>query len=60
MIVSITTDLLFPPTLQDEILAGLRRPAQLHRIRSRHGHDGFLLEHQQIAPLLQLMVEAGI
>jgi homoserine acetyltransferase len=34
----------------------LRRPAQLHRIRSRHGHDGFLLEHQQMAPLVRLMV----
>jgi len=59
VIVSINSDLLFPPSLQDEIWAGLRRQAQLHRIRSRHGHDGFLLEHQQIAPLVRLMVALG-
>jgi homoserine O-acetyltransferase len=57
VIVSIATDLLFPPSLQDAIHMGLRCPAELYRIHSSHGHDGFLLEHQQIAPLVRLMLD---
>ncbi len=57
VIVSIATDRLFPPAEQDTIASGLRCPARLHRITSRHGHDGFLLEDRQIAPLLRLMLD---
>ena len=57
VVVSIASDRLFPPPLQAAIAAGLPNLGQLHGIESRHGHDGFLLEDRQIAPVLQLMLE---
>ncbi len=55
LVVSIDSDILYPPRQQEELVADLRangtdvRHEMLH---SDHGHDGFLIEYDQLGPLL--------
>ncbi len=44
----INSDLLYPAQEQKE-LAALIPNAQYHEIKSHHGHDAFLIEHEQVA-----------
>lgn len=48
LVISLTTDLLFPPENQAE-LATLIPHSTLVNIHSEYGHDGFLIETKQIA-----------
>ena len=57
-ILSISSDRLFPPTLQHAIAAQILSPVRLVSIDSRHGHDGFLLEPGLIGPWLLELLEA--
>jgi homoserine O-acetyltransferase len=51
LVVGIDSDMLYP--LEDQRrLADLLPNATFHTVTSDHGHDGFLLEQGQIAPLL--------
>ena len=52
LVVSISSDILFPPTEQQE-LADLIPGAKLKMIDSAYGHDGFLLEFEKLTALLQ-------
>lgn len=50
-IVSVDTDRLYPPRLSDELHAALPRSTREH-ITSRFGHDGFLIEEDQVARIV--------
>jgi len=53
--VSISTDALYPAYQQVEmarVLGGNGRSCSHHMIESVYGHDGFLVEHDKLAPLL--------
>jgi homoserine O-acetyltransferase len=55
LVVSIDSDILYPPRQQDELVAELRAAGADVRhetINSDHGHDGFLIEFDQLNPLL--------
>ena len=51
MVVSISTDLLFPPK-EMELWARCIPDVEYHEISSLYGHDGFLLEWQQLKDLM--------
>jgi len=52
MVVSIDSDRLFPPRLQQE-LAELTPGARLEMLSSPFGHDGFLVESDAMGELLR-------
>jgi len=55
MTVSVSTDFLYPADQQAEMAQVLRahgRSCAHHTIESVYGHDGFLVEHDKLAPLL--------
>ena len=51
LVVSIPTDVLYPPEEQMELARGLGN-ARLVRLESAHGHDGFLVDAQALDRLL--------
>jgi homoserine O-acetyltransferase len=51
LVIGISSDILFPVSEQ-QLLAGVIRGAQLSIIDSLYGHDGFLLEYEQIESLI--------
>lgn len=55
-VVSITSDLLFIPTEDDKTVTALRtlgKPTDHFKIYSLHGHDAFLIEHDQVAAVIK-------
>jgi len=63
VIMSIDSDMLYPPYQQEELrdlLAAERRRCGFYEIHSADGHDGFLIELQQIAPILEAFVDASV
>lgn len=52
LVISISSDILFP-TQEQEFLAAHIQNAELAIINSPYGHDGFLLEYEQITQLLE-------
>lgn len=52
-ILSISSDRLFPPRLQQEIAQGICGGLTYSSIDSAHGHDGFLCEHRHLAEILR-------
>lgn len=52
MVIAISSDILFPPSEQ-ELLAAHIPNAELVIINSHYGHDGFLLEYEQITELIE-------
>jgi homoserine O-acetyltransferase len=56
MVVSIDTDRLFPPRLQQE-LAELTPGSKLEMLSSPFGHDGFLVESEAMGELLRHAIE---
>lgn len=50
-IVSVDTDRLYPPRLSDELAALLPRATRAH-VRSAFGHDGFLIEEEQVGAIV--------
>ena len=60
MTVSVSTDALYPPYQQEEMAKVLRangRSCSHHMIESVYGHDGFLVEHDKLAPMLNEFLE---
>ena len=60
MTVSLSSDFLYPPHQQAalaEVLGMDGRSCSYHSIESVYGHDGFLVEHTKLAPLLEEFFE---
>ena len=59
-VIGIDTDRLFPAAEMRQAvdeLQRLERPARYHEIHSAHGHDAFLIEFDQLNPLLATILE---
>lgn len=56
LVIAISSDILFPPGEQ-EFLAAHIPNAELAIINSHYGHDGFLLEYEQITELIEKFLE---
>ena len=60
VVIGIDSDALFP-TVEQKLIASMIPGAEYHEITSKFGHDGFLLEYEQltaiILPLLNNMNE---
>ncbi|GAB2749796.1 homoserine O-acetyltransferase [Terrabacter koreensis] len=55
-IVSVDTDRLYPPRLSDDLHSALRRSHREH-ITSAFGHDGFLIEEEQVGRIVRDALE---
>src|SRR3954462_7168126 len=55
-VVSVDTDRLYPPRLSDELHAALPSSTREH-ITSDYGHDGFLIEEQQVGRIVRDALE---
>jgi len=56
----ITSDILYPEYQQRELAEGVEAAggtAEFHEIDSPHGHDAFLIDHQQVAAALVPFLE---
>ena len=51
VVVAVDSDRLYPPRLSEEIVASAPGPATLHTVRSEYGHDGFLIELDQVGAI---------
>jgi len=51
LVISLDTDILFPPSEQ-KFIAKHIKDAQYHKIKSQFGHDGFLIEYEQLEQLI--------
>jgi homoserine O-acetyltransferase len=51
-VIAIDSDRLYPPYQQEELAALLPGPANLEIVRSLYGHDGFLIEVEQVGKLV--------
>ncbi|MGW2831817.1 homoserine O-acetyltransferase MetX [Streptomyces sp. NPDC001286] len=52
LVAGVSTDRLYPLTQQAELAAGIRTADRLRTIESPYGHDGFLIEVEQVAALV--------
>ncbi|MFD6290664.1 homoserine O-acetyltransferase [Streptomyces sp. NPDC060205] len=52
LVAAVDSDRLYPPSQQAELAAGITTSDALRVIESPHGHDGFLLETEQVAALV--------
>jgi homoserine O-acetyltransferase len=57
-VAGVTTDRLYPLRLSEEIVAA-REGARLSVIESRHGHDGFLVETEQVGVVIARALSEG-
>ncbi|WP_418275870.1 homoserine O-acetyltransferase MetX [Isoptericola jiangsuensis] len=53
LVVAVDSDRLFPPAQSERLAAGLPGADGVRTIRSDFGHDGFLVEHEQLGPLVR-------
>ena len=53
LVVGVDSDRLYLPAQSVEIAAGLPGAPAAHLVHSDHGHDGFLIEADQVAPLIR-------
>ncbi|MFJ1755111.1 homoserine O-acetyltransferase [Kitasatospora sp. NPDC088134] len=60
LVAAVDSDRLYPPAQQAELAALLPHADALRTLASPHGHDGFLLETAQVAPLFtELLPKRG-
>lgn len=52
LVIAVDSDRLFPPALSEDIAAGIPGCGPVRYVHSTHGHDGFLVEHDQVASLV--------
>ncbi|ACZ32008.1 homoserine O-acetyltransferase [Xylanimonas cellulosilytica DSM 15894] len=57
LVVAIDSDRLFPVELSARIAAGIPEAHDLRVLRSPHGHDGFLIEFDQLGPMVRDFLE---
>ena len=60
VVVSIDTDRLFPPRLQEEIVRLAPSALPLKRISSPFGHDGFLIEVETVGLIIREALELAV
>ncbi len=63
LIVSISTDWLFPPSQQLEIVSSLlsnRKPVSYFNLDSQYGHDAFLIEYDDLGPGIQAFLNGKV
>ena len=53
LVVAVDTDRLFLPSQSDRIAAGIRGAGPVRMIRSDYGHDGFLIEDDQVGAIVR-------
>jgi homoserine O-acetyltransferase len=53
LVVAVDSDRLFPPAQSARVAAALGDDVPVHTITSDFGHDGFLIEHDQLGPLVR-------
>ena len=58
-VMGVDSDVLYPLEDQQRLHALLPN-AEMHVIKSMHGHDGFLLEQDQIEPILRRFLLAQL
>ncbi|MGW3151919.1 MULTISPECIES: homoserine O-acetyltransferase MetX [Streptomyces] len=56
LVAGVSSDRLYPLTQQAELAAGIHAADHLRVIESPHGHDGFLIEVEQVAALVRELV----
>ncbi|MEU3861318.1 homoserine O-acetyltransferase [Streptomyces sp. NPDC028722] len=56
VVAAIDTDRLYPPSQQAELAAGITGADRLRVVGSPYGHDGFLIEAEQVAALVGELV----
>jgi homoserine O-acetyltransferase len=59
VVVSIDTDRLFPPRLQEEIVELTPTALPLATIKSPFGHDGFLIEVENVGEVIKKAIKIG-
>ncbi|OLF11952.1 homoserine O-acetyltransferase [Actinophytocola xinjiangensis] len=62
LLVTFTSDWLYPPVASEEIDAALRvlgKPTELHVIDAPYGHDCFLLEEERQTPIVRRFLAGG-
>jgi len=52
LVVAVDSDRLFPVEQSERIASGIPGAGLVHVIASEHGHDGFLIEHDQLGPVV--------
>ncbi|GAA4811582.1 homoserine O-acetyltransferase MetX [Streptomyces ziwulingensis] len=52
LVAGVDSDRLYPPSQQAELASGITTADRLRLIESPHGHDGFLIEVEQVAALV--------
>jgi homoserine O-acetyltransferase len=57
LVVAVDTDRLYPPEQSDAIAAGIPGAGPVHLVRSDYGHDGFLIEFEQLGPRVREFLE---
>jgi len=60
LVISIDTDRLFPTRLQEEIVELVPSSQPLATISSPFGHDGFLIEVEEVGNLVRKAIELGV
>lgn len=58
LVVAVDSDRLFLPAQSVRIQAGIPSAAPLHTLHTPYGHDGFLIEHEQLGPWVRGHLEA--
>ncbi|MFI9103096.1 homoserine O-acetyltransferase [Streptomyces fildesensis] len=53
LVAAVDSDRLYPPVQQAELAAGIPSADRLRVVRSPYGHDGFLIETDQVAALVR-------
>ena len=56
LVIGVETDILFPVEQQEEIYHGIKkagRNVEFARLPSINGHDSFLIDEEQFAPVVQ-------
>ncbi|WP_191874088.1 homoserine O-acetyltransferase MetX [Streptomyces filipinensis] len=56
LVAGVDSDRLYPPSQQAELASGIPTAADLRLIESPYGHDGFLIEVEQVAALVGELV----
>ncbi len=63
VVAAIRSDALYPPYQQQQLYEGLRDvgvPSEFVEIDSPHGHDGFLIDTDALAPWINRVLERGL